>query len=97
MDLIAKFLAAQKVDAATKFKILDMIDERPLEIIDLIDTASNKFDPLNIKDLLSGKTEFYIWDDFVDPKILLEARLESQQIHSEGSMLEAGFGKSSEL
>ena len=45
---MAKFLAAQKVDAGTKFKILDMIDERPKEVIDLIDKASNKFDPLHI-------------------------------------------------
>ena len=77
MDLIAKFLAAQKVDAATKFKILDMIDERPIEIIDLLDTNSHKFDPCHIQNLLNGKTEFYIWDDFVNPQLLIQARLES--------------------
>ena len=47
-----------KLDAKTKFNILDLIDERPIEVVDQLDTVKNNIDMAKLTTFMSKKDEF---------------------------------------
>lgn len=99
-DNIAAKLAmvlGAKLDAKTKFKLLDMLDERPVVTIDKLDPITNTLTEERMKDLLDGKVDYIISDSFEDMEFLTKCREESVNIASqEGLMKDAGYGRGTE-
>jgi hypothetical protein len=45
-----------------------------VSVIDKLDPVTHKYDPNHVKRVFDCQSDFYIWDDFVDHQLLLEAR-----------------------
>jgi hypothetical protein len=103
-DNIAKKLAmllGAKLDTKTKFKLLDMIDERPVMTINDLDPANNTLNEKVIRELLSDERDYIICDSlFTSQKkveFLMKCREEGEFISKqEGLMKDAGYGRGAE-
>jgi len=85
-------LLSTKLDAGSKFKLLDMFDQRPISRIDHL-SPENRFSIEDLDKLMSDQKEFSVWDDYIPEELLRSGRLEANMIHKEGQMKDAGFGK----
>lgn len=92
----------QRLDAITKFKVLDLIDPRP--IIKLDRNPNLKFNKEALTTFLKtnpsfefGKVKdesmFLVWDDFVEKDLALACRQEAAELVKDGKLRDAGFGK----
>ena len=96
METIASLLGA-KLDAKTKFKLLDMLDERPVAIVDELDPVRNAFRPEMIDSLIRDEVDYIIADGLFDREMLEKCRDEAEEAcEQEGLMKEAGFGRGDE-
>ena len=62
-------LLNKALDPQMKFKLLDMIDERPHETIDELDPEKHRYDETALNNLLREDNfeegdDFLLWDDF---------------------------------
>ena len=48
-------LLGQKLDTKTKFKLLDMIDSRPIQLIDKLDPENNNLTDERMNDLVNNE------------------------------------------
>ena len=69
-------MLSSKLDAMTKFKLLDMLDERPVAIIDQLDPSMNTMSVERVKKLMSDELEYLVIDSMLqdDAKLLIECR-----------------------
>lgn len=90
---LASFLAS-KLDARTKFKLLDMLDERPVSTVDALDPVANAWSPEAMERLLRDELEYLVIDSLFagEEAMLLACRAEAEDA-SLSFMKEAGFGK----
>lgn len=98
---LAMILGA-RLDAKTKFNILNMIDERPIERVDQLDPELRPFSKDLILDMLSGKIDYFVCDSLFtaseDIELLTNCRREGEIIsQKEGAMKEGGYGRGAEL
>ena len=55
-------LLGQKLDTKTKFKLLDMIDNRPIELIDSLDPKSNTLTSQKLDEMLANEYGYLVID-----------------------------------
>lgn len=103
-DITAKLamLLGAKLDAKAKFRLLDFIDERPVEVIDKMDPENNTLTADKIESLMKGAIDFIICDSLFatseGENLLLKCREEAEAIsNKEGLMKEAGYGRGTEF
>ena len=85
-------MLSTKLDAGSKFKLLDMFDQRPISRIDHL-SPENRFSIEDLDKLMSDQKEFSVWDDYIPEELLRSGRIEAEMIHKKGQMKDAGFGK----
>lgn len=73
-----------KLDAKTKFHLLDLIDERPVESINELDAEARPFSEELISNMISGKVDYVVCDSLFtseeDRELLLNCRREGEFI-----------------
>ena len=75
-------LLGSKLDAKTKFMVLNMIDPRPINRIDEMDPVKHSFSQDNLEALLKGKVDYLICDDLFEAQqdLLNRCRVESESL-----------------
>ena len=87
-------ILGQKLDAKTKFKLMDMIDQRPVITFDHIDPDKNQLTYEKLKQLCDDQIDYIIDDHmFHNAELLLQSRNEALQAADEGFLKEAGYGR----
>lgn len=93
-------LLNKKLDPQMKFKVLDMVDKRPLTKIDELDPVKHKFDQEQLAQFLQEdhfqQSDFLLWDDFTFFENQADGaacREEALSIAEQGHLKEAGFGR----
>ena len=56
-------LLGSKLDARTKFMVLNMLEKRPINKVDALDPAKYSFTQLKLEAMLKGEQDFLICDD----------------------------------
>ena len=89
---------SKMLDPKLQFKIFDMIDSRPVEVVDQIDKEKFKFSEQKVKELCEDKIDYLIVDDMFEGKEewLLKAREEGIMMTEKGQLKEAGYGRGEE-
>lgn len=74
-----KNLLGSKLDAKTKFMVLNMLDQRPINKIDKLDPVKYSFTQEKFEGMLKGELDFLICDDLfaLDTEFLQACRLEA--------------------
>jgi len=93
MEALASLLAS-KLDPRAKFKLLDMLDERPVTLIDAIEPETNGWSPDAMDRLLKDEVDYLVIDSLFQGQqedMLLACRAEAEEACS--FMKEAGFGR----
>ena len=72
-------LLGSKLDAKTKFMVLNMLDQRPINKIDKLDPVKYSFTQEKLEGMLKGELDFLICDDLfaIDTEFLQACRLEA--------------------
>jgi hypothetical protein len=89
-------LLGSKLDTKTKFMVLNMLDPRPIKLIDNFDPINNTLTNDKVSALLRGELDYIVSDDFLvdNAALLLACRNEAEVFASQdGKLKEAGFGR----
>lgn len=83
-----------KLDQNMKFALLDWIDERPVTLIDKMDTDCPPVTEEQIERLIKDEIDYIVCDSMLEQDLLERCREEAEMVaKQEGLMREAGFGR----
>lgn len=89
-------ILANKLDVATKFKLLDMIDERPVRVIDTFDPQFHTLTDEKLVALINGDLDFIVTDSLLSQETALLLRCREEGLKIASQMKEAGYGRGNE-